>query len=117
MLGARVPREPPLDLLVSLPIPICWIGLWVYFVAFVAFSAVQSAGLPVTSRWRVSMLLFYIAPAAIRLAWLAAAWRARNGRPRSAWLFGDELSVPWRSKPVRCRSPLLIGWLSLILLV
>ena len=60
------------------------------------------------------MLLVYIPPAAIRLAWLAAAWRARNGRPRSVWLFGDEVSVLWRSKPVRCRSPLLIGWLSLI---
>ncbi len=112
VLGARGPREPPLDLLVSLPIPICWIALWVYFVAVVAFG--RAAGLSVVLILAGFVLLVFIAPAAIRLAWLAAAWRARNGRPRSAWLFGDELSVPWRSKPVRCRSPLLIGWLSLI---
>ncbi len=112
VLGARGPREPPLDLLVSLPIPICWIALWVYFVAVVAFG--RAAGLSVVLILAGFVLLVFIAPAAIRLAWLAAAWQARNGRPRSAWLFGDELSVPWRSKPVRCRSPLLIGWLSLI---
>jgi len=115
MLGARVPREPPLDLLVSLPIPICWISLWVYSVAFLAIGTGLAADLPVVLILGGFVLLFYITPAAMRLAWLAAAWRSRNGRPRSAWLFGDEVSVPWRSKPVRCRSPLLIGWLSLML--
>ena len=114
MLGARVPREPPLDLLVSLPIPTCWIALWVYFVAFAAISTGPPPGLPVVLILAGFVLIFLIPPAAIRLAWLAAAWRARNGRLRSAWLCGDEVSVPWRSKPVRCRSPLLIGWLSLI---
>jgi len=114
-LGARVPREPPLDLLVSLPIPICWISLCSLWVYFVAISTGLAAGLPVVLILAGFVLLFYITPAAIRLAWLAAAWRARNGRPRSAWLFGDDVSVPWRSKPVRCRSPLLIGWLSLML--
>jgi hypothetical protein len=114
MLGARVPREPPLDLLVSLPIPTCWIALWVYFVAFTAISTGPPPGLQVVLILAGFVLIFLISPAAIRLAWLAAAWRARNGRPRSAWLCGDEVSVPWRSKPVRCRSPLLIGWLSLI---
>jgi hypothetical protein len=96
-LGARAPGEPPLDLLVSLPIPIIGVAL--------------SVGVLVPSV--VLGLLIFGAPSAIRLAWLGAAWRARNGRPRSAWLFSDEVSVPWRSKPVRCRSPALIGWLSL----
>jgi hypothetical protein len=111
-LGARVPGEPPLDLLVSLPLPICWIALFVYDAAL---STVPSPGLLVVLI-PASIVLTYILPAAIRLAWLAAAWRARNGHPRSAWLFGDEVSVPWRAKPVRCRSPLLIGWLSLMTL-
>jgi hypothetical protein len=61
-------------------------------------------------------LLLLVPPAAIRLAWLAAAWRARTSRGRSTWLFGGEVSVPWRAGPVRCRSPLLIGWLSLMFL-
>lgn len=47
-LGARVPSEPPLDLLVSLPVPICWIVLWGYFLAFVTISTVPSPGLLVT---------------------------------------------------------------------
>jgi hypothetical protein len=102
--GARAPGEPPLDLLVSLPIPIIGVALWVGVLADSGsvFSDV------------VLGLLAYGAPSVIRLAWLRAAWRARNGRPRSAWLFSDEISVPWRSKPVRCRSPVLIGWLSLL---
>ncbi len=61
----------------------------------------------------VEIVLLYIPPGAFRLAWLVAAWRARNGHPRSAWLFSDEVAVPWHSKPVRCRSPLLIGVLSM----
>jgi hypothetical protein len=114
-LGAAAPSEPPLDLLVSLPLPICWIALWVYDVAFVTVSTAPSPGLLITLILAIIVLLLYIVPAAIRLAWLAAAWRARNGGPRSDWLFGDEISVPWRSKPVRCRSPVLIGWLSLMI--
>jgi hypothetical protein len=102
-LGARAPGVPPLDLLVSLPVPIIGVAL---LVGVLTGSGSVLAGL-------VFGLPFYGAPSAIRLAWLGAAWRARNGRPRSAWLFSDEISVPWRSKPVRCRSPVLIGWLSL----
>lgn len=113
-LGARVPREPPLDLLVSLPIPICWIVLWAYSLLFVTISTVPSPGLSTTLTLAFEVLLVFIPPAGIRLAWLAAAWRVRNGRLRSAWLFGDEVSVLWRSKPVRCRSSVLIGWLSLM---
>ena len=37
-LGARVPREPPLDPAESLPVPSCWIVLWVYFIAASAIS-------------------------------------------------------------------------------
>lgn len=114
VLGARVPREPPLDLLVSLPVPICWIAFCVYDMAFIALSTTPPPGLTDVLLVAGSVLLIYVPPAAIRLAWLAAAWRARNGRPRSAWLFGDEVRVPWRSKPMRLRSPVLIGWLSLM---
>lgn len=106
-LGARAPGEPPFDLLVSLPIPIIGVTLMVGIVA-VSNSHPLSYLLE-----NVALGLFvYGAPAAIRLAWLAAAWRARNGRPRSAWLFADELRVPWRTKPVRCRSPVIVAWLS-----
>ena len=108
--GARVPGEPPLDLLASLAPPIIW-------VAFCVAAAVGgSAGEPFWNRFAVVAvtLIIFCTPAVIRLAWLAAAWRARNGRPRSAWLFADEVSVPWSSKPVRCRSPVLICWLSLM---
>jgi hypothetical protein len=106
--GARVPGEPPLDLLASLAPPIVW----------VAVCAAVAVGISATERtWgsfgnSALLLIIVCTPAVIRLAWLAAAWRARNGRPRSAWLFADEVSVPWRSKPVRCQSPVLICWLS-----
>jgi hypothetical protein len=103
--GARVPGEPPLDLLTSLALPIIWVA------------AAAIASYPAEPTWAsfgnsAFFLIIICTPAVIRLAWLAAAWRARNGRPRSAWLFADEVSVPWRSKPVRCRSPVLICWLS-----
>jgi hypothetical protein len=108
--GARVPGEPPLDLLASLALPVTWI-------AFSVAAAVGSfAGETLWSQLAgaASIMIIFCTPAVIRLAWLAAAWRARNGRPRSAWLLADEVSVPWRSKPVRCRSPVLICWLSLM---
>lgn len=114
MLGARVPREPPLDLAESLPVPSCWIALCVGLIAALAISAAPSAGLVDVFILVGFLLLFMLPvflPAAIRLAWLAAAWRARNGHPRSSWLFGDQVSVPWSAKPVQCRSPALIGWL------
>jgi hypothetical protein len=110
MLGARVPSEPPLDLVVSLAIPAAWIVFWVS--GFVIADFLDPAGRPDLLTDVLVLLLVFILPAAIRFAWLAAAWRARNGRPRSAWLFADEVTVPWRSEPVRCRSPLLIGVLS-----
>ena len=111
MLGARVPSEPPLDLVVSLALPICLIALCVNAVVLYAVTPAVAPLLPLALA--AAYLLFYIPPAGIRLAWLAAAWRARNGRPRSAWLFSDEVRVPWRSRPVRCRSPLVIGLLSM----
>ena len=120
MLGARVPREPPLDLAESLPVPSCWVVLWVGLIAALAISAAPSVGLVGVLILVGFVLLFIlpvILPAAIRLAWLAAAWRARNGRPRSSWLFGGQVSVPWRAKPVQCRSPALIGWLLLTLVL
>jgi hypothetical protein len=110
MLGARVPSEAPLDLVVSLAIPTAWIAFWVW--DMVRVDLLDPAGPSYLLADVLSLLLGFIPPVAIRLAWLAAAWRARNGLPRSAWLFADEVTVPWRSEPVRCRSPLLIGVLS-----
>ena len=110
MLGGRVPSDPPLDLVVSLAIPAAWIVFWV--LGFVIADLLDPAGRPDLLNDVLLLLLVFIPPAAIRFAWLAAARRARNGLPRSAWLFADEVTVPWRSEPVRCRSPLLIGMLS-----
>jgi hypothetical protein len=106
--GARVPGEPPLDLLASLALPIIWIALWAA-ASYVAEPTNWDA-----FAFSAFLLIIFCTPAVIRLAWLAAAWRARNGRPRSVWLLADEVSVPWRTKPVRCRSPVLICWLSLM---
>lgn len=108
MLEAPVPVEPPLDLLVSLPIPIIGVA---WLVGIVVTNAQTSSSLILGEG---IVLVFCGAPAATRLAWLAAVWRARRGRPRSAWLFREEVIVPWRDKPVRCRAPVLIGWLSLL---
>jgi hypothetical protein len=107
--GARVPGEPPLDLLASLALPIIWVTLWAAAASYVAEPTNWDA-----FAFSAFLLIIFCTPAVIRLAWLAAAWRARNGRPRSAWLLADEVSVPWRTKPVRCRSPVLICWLSLM---
>jgi hypothetical protein len=109
MLKAGVPVEPPLDLLVSLPIPIIGVA---WLVGLVAVANAQTVGSEV--RGAVIALVICGAPAAARLAWLAAVWRARHGDPRSAWLFTEEVIVPWGSKPVRCRAPALIGWVSLL---
>jgi hypothetical protein len=120
LLGARVPSEPPLDLLTSALVPACWIAFWAWFVA------VASRGLAVLSTIGghlnlglvltgavilLLLLLLVLPPAALRLAWLAAAWRARTG-PRSAWLLGDEVRVSWQPTLVQCWSPLLVGWLA-----
>jgi hypothetical protein len=113
VLGARVPSEPPLDLLVSVPVPTCWIAFWAWVVTFLGTWGGLSLALDVGT----FLLLFILPPAVIRLAWLAAAWRARTNHPRSTWLFGGEITVPWRDTPVRRRSPLLIGWLSLTALL
>jgi hypothetical protein len=114
MLGARVPSEPPLDLVVSLAIPTVWIYFGVFaFVIADLLNPVSPSDLLIDV---LVLLLVFIPPAAIRFAWLAAARRARNGLPRSAWVFADEVTVPWRSEPVRCRSPLLIGVLSVLAL-
>jgi Putative Ig domain len=108
MLEARAPVELPLDLLVSLPIPIIgvvWLVGLIFTNAQTSFSLIVGEGV---------VLGICGVPAANRLAWLAAVWRARRGGPRSAWLFTEEVIVPWRSKPVRCRAPVLIGWVSLL---
>jgi hypothetical protein len=110
MLGGRVPSEPPLDLVVSLAIPTAWIVFWVF--GSVVGDLLDPAERSYLLVDLLILSLAYIPPAAIRFAWLAAARRARNGLPRSAWLFADEVTVPWRSEPVSCRSPLLIGMLS-----
>ena len=112
-IGARAPSEPPFDLLVSLPIPILWI---VYIAVIEGEVLVQEEGYGTVRPWVllagvIPESLLFCGPFAVRLAWLAAAWRARNGRPRSTWLFSDEIRVPWRSKPVRCWSLALIGLL------
>jgi hypothetical protein len=109
MLGARVPSEPPLDLVVSLAVATWWIAFGVIFCI-----APDLADPSYLLADVLVLLLVFIPPAAIRLAWLAAIRRARNGLPRSAWLLADEVTVPWRSEPVRCRSPLLIGVLSVL---
>ena len=111
MFGSRVPREPPFDLLVSLTLPSYWIAFCVYIFLNLDL-APWSLSLALSAV--VEVLLFFIPPAAARLSWLAAAWRARNGRPRSTWLLADEVIVPWRTQPVKCRSAVLIGWLSLM---
>jgi hypothetical protein len=67
--GARVPGEPPLDLLASLAPPIVW----------VAVCAAVAVGISATERtWgsfgnSVLFLIIVCTPAVIRLAWLAAA--------------------------------------------
>ena len=108
--GRPCSSEPPLDLAVSLAIPTAWIVFLV--LGFVIADLLDPAGRPDLLTDVLVLLLVFIPPAAIRFAWLAAARRARNGFPRSAWLLADEVTVPWRSEPVRCRSPLLIGMLS-----
>jgi len=105
-----VPSEPPLDLVASLAIPTAWIVFWVF--GFIISDILEPTGSPNFLGDTIVLLLVFIPPAAIRFAWLAAARRARNGLPRSAWLLADEVTVPWRPEPVRCRSPLLIGMLS-----
>ena len=111
MLGAPVPSEPPLDLVASLAIPTACIAFWV--IAVVAVDLLDPAFHSDLLADVLVLLLVFIPLVAIRLAWLAAVRRARNGLPRSAWLFADEVAVPWRSEPVRCRSPLLVGLLSM----
>jgi hypothetical protein len=104
---ARPPAEPPLDLLVSLPIPIILLG------ALIGVAAVDSASSLGTRLVAVALALaVYGSPAALRLAWLGAVWRARRGGRRSSWLFAEDVAVPWRQKRLRGHSPLLIGLLS-----
>lgn len=108
-----MPAEPPLDLLASLPIALLGIA---FGVTLAAIGIADDASASFLSRvgGSAAELWFYGGPAATRLAWLGAAWRARSGRRRSAWLLAEEMSVPWSAKPVRCRSPLMIGWLCVI---
>jgi hypothetical protein len=114
--GAQPPGEPPLDLIVSLPIPIMLVGAWIGVIAVDNNTSPGGVLLSV-----VLALAAYGLPGVLRLAWLHAVWRARHGRRRSSWLFAEDIAVPWGNKRLRGHSPLLIGWLSsyglLVLLV
>ena len=99
-LGSRPPREVPLDLIVAM------------LFALVVVSVYIAGGI---SNYGASVLAIlmtvvgYGSFGAIRIAWLAAVWRARSGRGRSRSLLAEELAVPWRAETVRRRSPLLVG--------
>jgi hypothetical protein len=112
-LGARGPSEPPLDLLVALPLPLLALAACAVAIGAQASEPHALVNAPLVG---AVALIVYGAPAVFRLAWLAAAWRARRGGPRSAWLFSDAVSVPWRATPVQCRSPAIIGWMSLVIM-
>jgi hypothetical protein len=105
--GMRPPNEPPLDLIVSLPIPIILIGTLIGVLAVDGGSSTGNQVLTVGLD-----LIIYGLPVLLRLAWLVAVWRARRGGRRSSWLFGEEVEVPWRGRPLRGHSPLLTGWLT-----
>lgn len=107
--GARPPPEPPLDLVVPLAVPALFVT---YMVTGLAIATYGSVG-EIVAVGGVA-LAFLGGPPAIRIAWLAAAWRARRGGSRSRLLLADEVAVPWRGVPVRRRSPLMIAWLSLV---
>jgi hypothetical protein len=105
--GARMPGEVPLDLIVPLPVVLAYIALIV--------AALVSASHEPGSSGLGGLLfaaLLYCAPALLRIAWLAAVWRARRGGPRS--LLATDVAVPWSSRPVRCRSPALILYTALM---
>ena len=111
--GCPCAQRPPLDLVVSLAISTgVSLAIFALVIAVLLDPTIPSYLLTDV----LILLLVIIPPVTIRLAWLAAARRARKGLPRSAWLFADEVTVPWRSEPVRCRSPLLIGVLSVLAL-
>ncbi len=102
-LGGRPPREVPLDLVVSLVLAL---GLATFYV--VGGALVASEDLAIV--WAIlGSLVVYATPAAVRVAWLTAAWRSRAGRGRGGGLIAEELDVDWRADTVRRRSPLLIG--------
>ncbi len=105
--GVRPPTEPPLDLLVSLPIPIILVGALIGVIAVDDSSSMSGQLLNVALAF-----LIYGLPGVLRLAWLGAVWRARRGGDRSSWLFAEDVGVSWREKQLRGHSPLLIGWLS-----
>lgn len=101
--SGRPPREVPLDLLVSLVLAI---GLATFYVVGGALVAAEDMAIGFAV---LGSLVVYGTPAAIRLAWLTAAWRSRARRGRGGGLIARELNVGWRDDTVRRRSPLLIG--------
>jgi hypothetical protein len=104
-LGTRTPGELPLDLIVPLPAVLAYVG-------FVVLGLVGVSQEPESSELSLAFAaLLYGFPAAIRLAWLAAVWRARRGGRRSM-LLATEVSLPWTSRPARCRAPALIAFMS-----
>lgn len=105
--GVRPPSEPPLDLLVSLPIPMILVGALLGVIAVEHTSSFSSKLLNVGFAF-----VIYGLPGVLRLAWLGAVWRARRGGHRSSWLFAEDVEVPWGKKRLRGHSPLLIGWLT-----
>ena len=48
------------------------------------------------------------APPIVRLGWLWEVWRARRDGVERPMLLRTRIAVPWREKPVRGRSPLLV---------
>jgi hypothetical protein len=116
-------QELPLDLTFSALPPMALI------VAFAALLThiLQSPGLTTSDRYIFSIeVVLFLLPAFLRLGWLVAAGlsRCRLGRRvRRNWLLGKEVRVRLLSKKgapqelsVRCRSPLIIGLINLILL-
>jgi len=104
--GGRPPREVPYDLIVAL---LFALGVVSFYLAASA-SDIEDFGLAFII---AVSLIAYVAPGAVRIAWLIAVWRARWGRGRAGSLLSEEIEVSWRSETVRQRSPLLIGFAGL----
>jgi hypothetical protein len=110
-LAHRAPKEFPLDLILPLPGPVA--SVYVLVAGAIALTVPeQGVGLAAKLVALGIIVLVFGAPPALRIAWLAAAWRARRGRLRSKWLLAEEIVVPWRPRPLRCRSPVLIAFAS-----
>jgi hypothetical protein len=128
-LRARVPPEPPLDLLIWALVPawsVCAATALACGLSYGAITVPAPANLlPHRTALIVALWVFLtlycllITPATVWFAELNATRRAREPRHqhrRLTWLLGDEVTVPGLALPVRCRPPLLVGLLSLLAL-